>query len=202
MSEIVKALTLKWPFEWVGTRVGGRPLWRRRRQLMGCVGGVLASILQAMTREVASHYQGKCSLCWQKTTAAHRVVSCAACGKAVHVACAFPGLRARRSPLFSGYTCDDCVEYELELGFDRLEGTREPAGPGGRLALVLRALLGPSRTGPFPSSPPPPRARPPGPPPPPASTSAPWAAWSRCPARATWCASTWRRPCRPATPTA
>jgi hypothetical protein len=47
-------------------------------------------------------------------------------------------VQARRSPLFSDFTCDECVEYELELGFDRLGGTRAVSGEVGRLAHLSR----------------------------------------------------------------
>ena len=74
--------------------------------------------------------EGKCALCWQPSRG--RTVRCCMCGTEAHVACAYPAVKAKRSPLFANHTCDECVEYELEMGYDEKTGARMKAA--GKLA--------------------------------------------------------------------
>ena len=64
------------------------------------------------------------------------------CGAEAHVSCAYPAVKAKRSPLFANHTCDECVEYELETGYDEATGARmKAAGKLANLAGLTRTAM-------------------------------------------------------------
>ena len=85
----------------------------------------------ALRRSAAAH----CGICWQSCKRGTGALECAGCGQSVHVRCAFPMLGITRTALFKEWSCDSCVDMELDGGV----GAEIAPGAKGRAAELARA---------------------------------------------------------------
>ena len=84
---------------------------------------VAAQDLREALGQIKHQARGICAICRGKTrlSGSDRAWFCdGGCGCEVHARCALPGMPARMAG--GGYTCEDCLEYELETGDDEAKG--------------------------------------------------------------------------------
>jgi hypothetical protein len=101
------------------------------------VGGDKGEDWQAMAAVLSGTQKQVCEICW-KECKRREAISCSDCGGVVHVACALPGIKFKRTAAFGDHMCDACMEFTIMEGIDK-EGVAAPEAAGRAAELARKA---------------------------------------------------------------